>query len=225
MRNALVVARSKEALEFITKYCKNTKNIIIDHGINADKFIFEPDKENYFIVCSQLIERKRIDGILDKFVEFLKKASESGVRSSSSYKLYIVGDGKLKAALVSKTKELEHEDSIIFTGKLSHDDMIPLLSRAKALLINIVKDNSMISVVESIAVETPVIMTDVALNASYIRENELGIVDDNWGYEELVKIVDNNEEYVNNCKDYRYMVTDEYKAEQFIRVYEMYGLR
>ena len=221
MRNALVVTRSKEALEFISKYCKNTKDIVIDHGINSDKFDFEPDKCNHFIICSQLIERKRIDGILDKFAEFIG-GEEKGLDLYRGYKLFIVGDGELRGKLESRARELNISNSVVFTGKLSHDELIPLLSKAKALLINTIKDNSMISVVESIAVGTPIIMTDVALNASYVRKYGLGIVNDNWGYEELVDIVKNNDNYVRNCESYRYRVTDEYKAEQFIGMYEKF---
>lgn len=220
MRNALVVARSKEAFEFISRYCKNTKDVVIDHGINSDKFAFETSKSDYFIVCSQLIERKRIDGIIDKFAGFMERVENSGLDSYKGYKLFIVGDGELREELENRAKYLNISNSVAFTGKLSHDEMIPLLSKAKALLINTLKDNSMISVVESIAVGTPVIMTDVALNASYVKKYELGIVDDNWGYEEMYKIIENNKEYVDNCGKYRYKITNDYMVELFIGIYK-----
>ena len=83
LKNLHVVARSVEAREFIKKYCNNVEEEIIDHGVNLDKFKFNYDKEDYFVVCSQLIKRKRIDGIILKFNNFLSLFPE--------YKLVIIG--------------------------------------------------------------------------------------------------------------------------------------
>ncbi|MGN0521521.1 MAG: glycosyltransferase family 4 protein, partial [Eubacterium sp.] len=54
---ATIVARSIEAKDFISKYIpdKCISQEIIDHGVNLDKFRAKTDKENYFIVSSQLI--------------------------------------------------------------------------------------------------------------------------------------------------------------------------
>ena len=38
-KKPLIVARSEQAKKFISKYCKNVSNVIIDHGVNTDKFI------------------------------------------------------------------------------------------------------------------------------------------------------------------------------------------
>lgn len=65
MRNAKIVARSIEARDFVKRYCQNTDGRVFDHGVNLDKFKATREKENYFVVCSQLIERK-------KLMEFLK---------------------------------------------------------------------------------------------------------------------------------------------------------
>ncbi len=66
-RKTPVVARSEEAKRFISNYCGNVSDIIIDHGVNLGKFEPSKEKENYFIVSSQLIERKQIDKIIEKF--------------------------------------------------------------------------------------------------------------------------------------------------------------
>lgn len=64
MRNAKVVARSVEARDFVKKYCLNTDVNVIDHGVNLDKFKVLTEKDNSFVVCSQLIERKKSMGYL-----------------------------------------------------------------------------------------------------------------------------------------------------------------
>ena len=47
------------------------------------------EKDNSFVVCSQLIERKKIDGILEKFAMYLNQYN-------STCWLYIIGEGELK---------------------------------------------------------------------------------------------------------------------------------
>lgn len=99
MRNAKVVARSVEAKDFVKKFCKNTDTNVIYHGVNLYKFKADEEKDNSFIVCSQLIERKKIDGTIDYFAKYLNQFD-------TNFKLYIIGDSELKENLQSKVKFL-----------------------------------------------------------------------------------------------------------------------
>ena len=107
---------------------------------------------------------------------------------------------------------------MVFTGKMSHSELIPVLAEAKALLVNTEKDNNMISIVESIAAGTPIVTTEVPLNSVYIREYGLGIVQNEWGADDLDQIVKNNAEYVQNCMAYREKLSTKEKAGQFITI-------
>lgn len=211
MRNVKVVARSKEAGDFIRKYCRNTYGRIIDHGVNLDKFQPEITKNNWFVVCSQLIGRKRIDGILQRFAAYLEKYDPDT-------RLYIAGDGERKEELKALAKKMGIEEKVVFTGKISHEELLPVLSRAKALLVNTMKDNNMVSIVESIAVGTPVVTTDVPLNSAYIKKYCLGIAKKDWDEEDLAKIVENNENYVQNCMNYRERLSTKARVEQFMEI-------
>lgn len=211
MRNAKVVARSIEARSFICRYCKNTESKVIDHGVNLDKFKACTEKDNSFVVCSQLIERKRIDGIIEKFMSYIKKYN-------SDYVLYVIGDGELEAELKRQVSDMSESEKIIFTGKLSHSELLPILAKAKALLVNTIKDNNMISIVESIAVGTPIITTDVPLNSTYIKKFNLGIAKKQWDESDIQEVVLNSEKYVRNCLDYRYRLSTKRKAEQFVEL-------
>lgn len=213
MRKAKIVARSEAARDFIRKYCKNVDKNVIDHGVNLDKFKNEARKENFFAVCSQLIGRKRIDGIIRKFTAFVTKYD-------SNFSLYIIGGGELEEELKAQVNKAGLSDKVIFTGKMSHDGLLPILSRAKALLVNTIKDNNMVSIVESIAVGTPIVTTDVPLNSTYIKKYRLGIAKQEWSEEDLVEIVLNNKKYVKNCIDYRYKLSTKRRVEQFIELSE-----
>lgn len=209
-RNTKIVARSREAKDFISRFCNNVSDTVIDHGVNLDKFQYETEKENYFAVSSQLIGRKRIDKTISVFADYVKNID-------SSCKLYIMGEGEEKDNLISLTEKLNIRNNVIFTGKLSHDKLIEILKRAMAMLVYTEKDNNMVSIVESIALATPVITTSVPYNADYIKRNSLGIVDDNWDSNTLEKIVKSSD-YISNCLNYRSSLSTVKKAEEFIKI-------
>ena len=123
-----------------------------------------------------------------------------------------------KENLKALAKKLNADENIIFTGKLNHSDLIEILKKSKAMLVYTEKDNNMVSIVESIALATPIITTSVPYNSSYIKANELGIVKDDWNEDDLNKIACDNK-YINSCMNYRKYLPTEYKAEQFISIH------
>ena len=181
---------------------------IIDHGVNLSKFEACTEKDDFFIVSSQLIERKQIDKIIDKFCAFSA--------SHPSYKLYIFGEGECESSLREQAERLGLGDKIKFFGKVSHDELKEYLSKARALLVYTKKDNNMISIVESIACATPILTTGVPYNASYIKEFSLGIVNDNWDESDLERICE-NKDFINNCTEYRKQISTNGKVEEFIK--------
>lgn len=213
-RNVLIVPRSQAAYNFISGYCKNVSVICIDHGVDLSRFACSPSKKNQFIVVSQLIERKRIDGIIDRFADFQKRYDPGRV-----YRLYIIGDGILRDQLQRRAKALDIETSVVFTGYLSHAEMVGFLSNSQAMLVNTMRDANMVSIAESIACGTPVLTNSVPFSASYIKENVLGIVRDNWDAEDLYRIVVNNRLYSGNCGSYREKLSNIYCAKQFVQLF------
>lgn len=205
----LVVPRSMEAKNFISEYCKNVSNTVIDHGINLEKFISNEKKDNYFAVSAQLIKRKKIDKTIRKFSEYLRSYDRSA-------KLYIMGEGEERERLESLVKELGSENNIVFTGKISHEKLRKILACASAMLVDTEKDNNMISISESIACATPVITTSVPYNASYIKKYHLGIVDDFWGAKDIHEVTVNSSMYVKNCLAYRSELSCDSKAQMFL---------
>ncbi len=202
-----VVARSEEAKAFIAQYCQNVREVIIDHGVNLDKFEACTEKEPYFIVASQLIARKQIEKIIDKFAAF--------AAAHPDYRLLLLGEGDQEAALKAQAKALGLQDKVQFFGKVSHDTLKEYLKRAAALLVYTRKDNNMVSIVEAIACATPIVTTSVPYNASYIRANRLGIVNDSWDENDLAEII-GNRAYMENCLAYRKEIATAKKVELFL---------
>lgn len=217
MRNIPVVPRSDKAAEFIGQFCGRVLPLRIDHGVDLEKISCSQEKEKYFVVLSQLIERKHIDGIISSFNHFQK------TKAGEDWELKIIGDGNQRENLQQQVKSLGLLSKVQFYGKLSHEKLMPILAKASALLVNTGKDNSMVSIVESIAAGTPILTTSVPFNSAYIKSEKLGIVKDGWNEKELEEICRKNEMYVINCIRYREKLSNEYLAGQFNEVGGRFG--
>ena len=228
MRNVTVVPRSEAASAFIRQFMGKVSETIIDHGVDLDKLdtILRTEgrhpsegrpalseKKRQFAVVSQLIGRKRIDRIIEVFAEFVTGGYED-------YTLYLIGSGEKEEELRALVRKLQLQEQVVFCGQMTHMQLVPVVAASEAMLVYTCKDNNMVSVVESIAVGTPVVTTTVPYNAAYIRREQLGIAEDDWTVEALMKIVKDNRFYRANCLAYREKLSSDFCAGQFIHVLE-----
>ncbi|HET9570201.1 MAG TPA: glycosyltransferase [Bacteroidales bacterium] len=197
MKKPLIVPRSKGAKEFISHYLKNVSEIVVEHGINLNKFHFSVNKNKQFVVVSQLIERKNIQSIILKFKEFLK------LELYSQFKLLIIGRGELEDELKSLVSSKGLQNNVEFLGYMSHFELNKIVSNSMALLVDTKKDLNMVSVPEAIVSGTPVLTNLIPLTFHLIRENNLGIAKMNWNEDDLRDIVENNALYLENCVKFR----------------------
>lgn len=213
MRRATVVPRSKAAADFIGQFSDKVSDTVIDHGVSVEEMTLQraEDKRKQFVVVSQLIERKRIDKTIDSFAAFWKKEHRD-------YRLYIIGNGDREEQLRAQVKLLGIDQAVIFSGRLTHEELLPIVAQSKALLVSTEKDNNMVSISESIAVGTPVVTTPVPYNAYDIARESLGIVQEDWNQDTLEQVCEKNDIYCANCAAYRDKLSNVYCAKQFMKV-------
>lgn len=207
-----VIPRSESSKAFIKHYSSHVANLCIEHGIDLNKFPYSSDKQNTFVVLSQLIPRKRIDRIIYYFSRFVQKYPD--------YKLLIIGDGSLQRDLVTQSEVLKLRDKISFLGQMKHSDLQPILRVAKGLLIYTQQDNNMVSIPESIASGTPVLTNTIPTNSYYIKDNNLGIVKDDWTEADLERLVKDNSYFIESCIQFRERLSTKSSSKQFIDFYE-----
>ncbi len=214
MSRAKVVPRSEAAAAFIRQFMPKVADITIDHGVDLKKFPL-PDvrkKADQFVVVSQLIARKQIERTIEAFGDFVRQGN-------SGYRLCIIGQGEEETRLKGLVQTLGLKEQVLFYGQMSHTALTPIVAQSRALLVSTRKDNNMVSIVESIALGTPVVTTPVPYNAAYIRGEDLGIVQDGWGADALVQIVEQNERYIENCVRYREQLSNVACAERFLNYF------
>lgn len=211
MRKASVIPRSEAAADFIRQFMPRVSKDCIDHGVNMDQIpqLRQIEKENRFVVVSQFIERKKVDRTILRFADFLKNGHEE-------YRLYLIGRGELEKDLRELVRQQHLEDRVIFAGQMTHEKLLPFVAGSRAMLVSTIKDDNMVSIVESIAAGTPVITTSVPFTAVYIRRENLGIVEDDWDADCLEQICEKNDMYVRNCLAYREKLSNTYCAQQFL---------
>ena len=215
-RNIPVVARSEEAKIFISKYCPNISNETVEHGVNLQKFHFSKAKKRQFIVVSQLIPRKNIKSIIEKFSRFIASPEYA------DFLLVIAGRGELENKLKAQVKELGISNNVQFAGFKPHTDLNGLIAESMAMLIDTKQDLNMVSVPESIVSGTPVVINLVPYTAVMVDRYHLGIAKVDWEESDLKKIVENNTVYVENCIAMRDELSIKHSAQKLIECFKNY---
>ena len=193
MRDVTIVPRSEPAKQFMNRYSSHVSNVIVDHGTDAHTLYPSDEHDKAFIVVSQLVERKRVDRIIDNFARLVAQ------EPYKDYRLDIIGDGDQRQQLERQAARLGITDRVIFHGFMSHERLAEPLRRAIALLIDTSNDLNMVTIAEAITSGTPVVTNTKPSTASFIADNGLGVVRDNWDESDLIKVINNYDRMHEAC--------------------------
>lgn len=207
-----IIPCSIPAQNFIRKYVKNVTDELVEHGINVDKFEYSLNKKPQLISSSQLIARKNISGIIDKFHKFTQ------IEGYDNVKLLIAGRGELREELEQQVENLKLQDRVEFLGFMSQVDLSKKVRESYMFLINTKQDNNMVSIPESIVSGTPLLTNTVPYSSEYVKHNNLEVVKDDWDEYDIKYLIDNNEQYVEQCINYRDKLTNKYIAGRLISI-------
>lgn len=211
----VVIPRSESAFTFISRYMENVCDKKVDHGINIEKFKVSGCKKRQFISVARLIDQKNIDVIIKRFYEFIQDVNYQ------DFKLLIAGKGPMERELHNLVTELDINQNVEFIGFMDHNKLNHFISESYASLVNTSRDLNMVSIPESIVSGTPVITNMVPALANYINENKLGIAKDDWGRQEMSKIIEDNE-FENNCILFREKLSTKQAAKTIIDIFYQY---
>jgi teichuronic acid biosynthesis glycosyltransferase TuaC len=109
-----------------------------------------------------------------KGVEYLIRAM-SHLREKQ-VSLVLVGEGNLKASLVSMSRELGLEEKCMFVGERSHDEIALWLSAADCLVLSSISEGLPTILVEAMFCKTAIVATDVGGVREIIDEGRTGLV-------------------------------------------------
>lgn len=209
-RVASIVPRSDNARRFLSQWFRKLCPYNVEHGVDASLFDPSDSKDDRFVVVARLVPPKRVDQILRSFAEHVRL---TGVRTE----LWIVGDGPEQRGLELLADKLGIGERTKFLGRLPHARIAEILASSKALLYKAYYDNSLLTVAESIASGTPVLVTGSIDNADAVRRHRLGIARDEWDHVELAELESRHEEFARNCRAHRKEATVQWQASRLVQ--------
>ena len=160
--------------------------------------------------CGRIATEKNLSVMLEYWKKIIKEIPRS--------RLFIIGDGPAKSELELQAKELEITESVIFTGKISHELIKYYYHLCDAYLMTSLSENHSVSALEAIACGLPIIH-------SYDKTNEDQYIEGSTGFafrnlDELIQILHKVYEKNHNLpkgqrlKDQitKHAITGDYKA-------------
>lgn len=175
----LIVPTTKIYKLFKEKY-KFEKNIhIIPTGIEVERFYKENINQKEVNNLRKSLKLKKSDFTIlfvgrlaeEKNIEFLINSEKELLKKYKNIKLIIVGDGPDKEKYEELSKKLKTEENIIFTGKVSWDDMPYYYHIADIFATASKTETQGLTIIEAMASNTvPVCMRDEAFQSMVTEE-------------------------------------------------------
>ncbi|MBQ8570059.1 MAG: glycosyltransferase family 4 protein [Kiritimatiellae bacterium] len=189
-RNSLAASATVAAMLIVHRILgtyrkKVTKYIALSHfakynftkkcGLPEDKVVVKPNIVTLPKEVPQLHKEKNVLFIgrisPEKGVKTLISAW-SLLKDTFGFKLIIIGDGPEKDTLSQK---YQNNKSISFLGGLPHDEVIIQLTKASLLVFpSILYEQFAITPIEAMSQATPVLVSDIAKNATIVQDNISG---------------------------------------------------
>lgn len=145
--------------------CITMENFLDTEGFTVD---FEK-KEKIVIAVGRLHKVKGFDRLL--------KIWAKTVKMHPDWKLYLVGDGEEKQSLTDIADESGIKESVVFTGALSHDNVLAAMKRASVYAMTSHSEGFPFVLIEAMSCGLPVVAFDVRVGPkAIINDNRNGIL-------------------------------------------------
>jgi glycosyltransferase involved in cell wall biosynthesis len=207
------------------------RNKFIEAGLPAHKVSVKPNFiEDPYNIFPALKRKNNPEGFL-----FIGRISEEkGISDliacwkeyDMDVPLYIIGDGPLEGKLKKKT---ETHNNVIWVGRLKKEKVYKWLSKVKALILpSICFETFGMALIESLAIGTPVITSNIGSQQSIIKDGKTGLhfeVSNLRDLKEKVDIINNNVDLVyelgkNARTDYLENYTPKKNYEMLMNIYQ-----
>ncbi len=201
----------------------------IPPGINSNTFKPTANKvrEKYNIKNSKLllfvgrfVPLKNLPFLLKTFAKIAKE--DSGVR------LMMVGEGPLDGKIRRLSRKLKVSERVIFTGKITNEELPQYYSAADIFVMPSVYDNFPNSILEAMSCELPIVATNVGGILMQVKHGENGFLVEsgniNQFNEAVITLLDNSSLSMEMGKRNRELVKKKYSwstsAQKLKEVYE-----
>ena len=149
------------------------KFFIIPFGVDINKFkkdiTIEKDKDKIDLIIVKSLEKKY-------GIEYAIEAMKYLVSKNNKYFLHIYGDGIEKENLENLIDAYNLKDKIKMYGRVKNDELPKILSKSDIFCATSVFESFGVSIVEAMAAEIPVVVSDADGFVEVTNNGETGIV-------------------------------------------------
>lgn len=125
-------------------------------------------QKNFFVCPGRVTGAKGVFDLLDAFRIVAER--------HKSWVLYYIGDGNARAKLLKQIKKYDLENRVLCPGYLATEEMIRVMSQARAIVIPTHVDSLPLTFGEAMQLERPVVVTDVGDLRLFTEKYEVGLV-------------------------------------------------
>lgn len=181
------IVLSQAAQKKMNESTRQNNIILIDNFIKLPEVQSIHNKENWIICAGRLSKEKGQLVLLDAFNQI----------KNYGYQLILLGDGQLRNELEQKIQQYQLQDQVILKGNVNNVGFY--LSKAKIAVVPSHSENFPLFLIEAMATELPVVMTDCISwrgDDQFIMHNVNGLkvpVDNPDAMAESIKLLIENE--------------------------------
>lgn len=111
------------------------------------------------------------------------------------------------------------ERQIVLLGKLPHKELFRYYRDSKASLFDSLRELNMLAL-WNLCVTTPVVTNRVPFDSEIVEKRKLGIAKNDWNEDDIARMIERNDEYVENCREYASLITVDAVARRIIDSFE-----
>ena len=138
------------------------------YGSPTQPFLKRAESDFVLFSAGRLVTWKGFQALVEIFPDLVKQIP--------NLKLYIIGDGPEREALMFQVSIFKFQDKVILTGQLSHDEVLRYLNTGDIFVLNTGYEGLSHQILEAMAVGIPVVTTNIGGNPELIQDNESGIL-------------------------------------------------
>ena len=162
---------SKSTKNDIIKFNTKSKIIVIPNGVNLaiyDNLEFNKDYQKYVVFIGRLVVNKNLQVVINSFKEVIKKIPDA--------KLVVIGSGPMLCEWKKIVSELGLGGHIEFTGFISEENKMELLSKCSGLVLPSTAEGHPLAALEAFAMSKPLLLSDIEPSYDIVSEGIDGFI-------------------------------------------------
>ena len=189
LKSANAICATSHTIEKHIHQLINKKVEVIPFGVDLTEFVSNKndfkDDSVFTIGCTKSLEKiYNINALILSFYELKLRHPDKKM------KLVIIGDGSERNALEKLVHRLELNSDVVFEGKLSHEKIALRLNELD-VLVNLSEYESFgVSVVEAMACQIPVVVSDAEGLKEVVRSQKNGTIVKSSNIDQIVKALE-----------------------------------